>query len=439
MRHKSFKKVLKKKIEKEDIYIFIDRIIYSRFFKKKIFFVALTILFLIIFSFQTFPHFYDWDTDSPSFYTAAKGTLKQVNIYNQKEFQKLANSLFGKSVVVYPYLYWPILAQLYSPLTLLGYSSYSQFILIMNILLLFLSMYLIYSLLELKSRKTNLPLVFLYLTILVNNPLETTLHHGQVNILVFVLILLAVWLMKHNKEYASSLLLCLAVYLKIYPILFLVLFFLQKKYRYMVYSLINFIAIFLFSSFLFSLDSWLEFVKMGLGNLFYGTKPVFFFDYNAQWGNCSLNGFISQIFIKYDISRSYVMPIILLLLIVCFFLFKSKIKQLLKSKDLNLDISFIFPLSLIFSTISWNHHYIIMIFPLNFLFYKIISERKYNYLLPCLLFAFLILFHPLAGGFPFNQILLFSTVLFLGLLYLYHFARGSPNLGKEKKRPPQNS
>jgi len=433
MHHKSLKKILKKSIQKTDVYRFIDSVIYSRFFKKKIFFVALTILFLIIFWFEVIPHFYTWDTDSPSFYTAAKGILKDINIYDQTEFQKLANSLFGRSLVVFPYLYWPILAQLYVPLTLLEYAAYSQFILIMNILLLFLSMYLIYSLLELKSRKTNLPLILLYLTILVNNPLETTLHHGQVNILVFVLILLAMWLLKHNKEYASSFLLCLAVYLKIYPILFLVLFLFQKRYRYMIYSFFNFIAIFLVSSLLFSLDSWLEFVKMGLGNLFYGTKPEFFFDYNAQWGNCSLNGFISQIFIKYNISRSYVMPIVLLLLIVCFFFFKSKIKQLLKSKDLNLDISFIIPLSLIFSTISWNHHYIIMIFPLNFLFHRIISERRYNYLLPCLFFAFLILFHPQAGGFPFNQVLFFSTLLFLGLLYLYHFSRSSLNLREKKK------
>ena len=433
MRLNSLKKLLKKEIKKENIYSFIDRIVYSRFFKKKAFLGALTILFLIIFWFQVLPHFYTWDTDSPSFYTAAKGILKHINIYDQKEFQTLANSLFGRSQVVFPYLYWPILAQLYAPLTLLGYSAYSQFILSLNILLLFLSMYLIYSLLELKSSKTNLPLVFLYLTILVNNPLETTLHHGQVNILVFVLILLAVWLLKHDKEYASSFLLCLAVYIKIYPILFLVLFLFQKRYRYMVYSAINVLAIFLVSVLFFSLNSWLEFFKMGLGNLFYGTKPEFFFDYNAQWGNCSLNGFISQIFIKYDISRSYVMPIVLVLVIVCFFLFRPKIKQLLKSKDLNLDISFILPLSLIFSTISWNHHYIIMIFPLNFLFYRIISERRYDYLLPSLFLAFFILLHPLGGGFPFNQILFFSTVLFLGLLYLYHFTRSSLNLRARKE------
>jgi hypothetical protein len=432
MRFNSLKTLLKKEIKKEDIYSLIDRIVYGRFFKKKFFLVALTILFLIIFWFQVLPHFYTWDTDSPSFYTAAKGILKQINIYDQKEFQTLANSLFGRSLVVYPYLYWPVLAQVYAPLTLLGYPAYSQFILIMNILLLFLSMYLIYSLLELKNRKTNLPLIFLYLTILVNNPLETTLHHGQVNILVFVLILLAGWLLKRDKEYASSFLLCLAVFIKIYPILFLVLFLFQKRYRYLAYSVINFIAIFLVSVLLFSLDPWVEFVRMGFGNLFYGTKPEFFFDYNAQWGNCSLNGFISQIFIKYDISRSYVMPIVLVLLIVCFFVFKPKIKQLLKSKDLILDISFIFPLSLIFSTISWNHHYIIMIFPLNFLFYRIISERRYNYLLPCLFFAFTILLHPRGGGFPFNQILFFFTVLFLGLLYLYHFSRKTMNQSKLK-------
>jgi len=417
------KNSLKQKITKEDIYKIIDSVISSIFFKKKLYLVLLIIIFIIGFSFQNFYHFYTWDTDSPSFYTAAIGMLQNINIYDHQEFQKLADSLFGKSIVVFPYLYWPVLAQLFIPLTYINYSDYFLLLLIINILLTFTCLYLIYNLLELNTRKNNLPILFLFLTIVHNLPLQTTLHHGQVNILVFGAILLSLLLLKHNKEYSSSFFLSIAVYLKIYPVLFLALFLLQKKYKYIVYSFINFIAIFLFSSLLFSLDPWLDFIKMGISNLFYGTKSDFFIDYNAQWGNNSLNGFISQIFIRNDLSRSLVMPVVLLLLIACFFLFKSKIKKLLKRKELNLDASFIFTLSLIFSTISWNHHYVIMIFPLIFLFNKIISERRYNYLLPYLLLAFLILFHPRTGGFPFNQILFMSTVLFLCLLLQYHFSR----------------
>ena len=428
MQPNNLKKFLKKDIKKEDVFKAIDKIICSSLFKKKIYLFIIIIVVIYGFLIQTLPFFYTWDTDSPSFYIAAKGILKNINIYNQQEFQELADSTFGKSMVVFPYLYWPVLAQLLTPLSFLDYSYYFKLSYVINILLTFLTLYLIYSLLELNNRKDNLPIIFLFLTILVNIPLQTTIHHGQVNILVFGVILFSILLLKRNKEYSSSFLLCLAVYLKIYPILFLVLFFFQKKYKYVVYSLINFIAIFLFSSLLFSLDPWFEFVNMGINNLFYGTKSEFFFDYSAQWGNCSLNGFLSQIFIKNNMSRSYVMPIILVLLIACFFLFKSKIKKLLKSKDLNLETSIIFTLSLIFSTISWNHHYVIMIFPLVYLFNKIIAERRYNYLLPCLLIASLILYHPLAGGFPFNQILLISTILFLSLLLHYHFSRSSSNL-----------
>ena len=160
---------------------------------------------------------------------------------------------------------------------------------------------------------------------------------------------------------------------------------------------------------------------MGIGNLFYGTKSEFFFDYNAQWGNNSLNGLVSQIFIMNDLSRKLVIPVVLVITIICFFLVRPKLKRLLKRQELNLDASFILTLSLIFSTISWNHHYVIMIFPLTFLFSKIISERRYSYLLPCLILSSFIVYHPFAGGFPFNQILFLTTVLFLILLLQYHF------------------
>lgn len=428
MRFNSLKKIFKKEIRKEDIYKAIDRFIYSLFFKKKIFFSFIIVILIFGFLIQSVPHFYTWDTDSPSFYTAAKGILRDIHIYDQKDFQGLADSIFGKSIVVFPYIYWPILAQIFTPLAFLEYPLYSQLFLIINILLTFLCLYLIYSILDLKSRTSNMTLIFLFLIILVNTPLQTSLHHGQINILVFGIVLLSLLLLKHKKEYSSSFLLSLAVYLKIYPILFLILFFFQKRYRYILFSVLNFITIFLFSILLFSSHSWNEFFRMAINNFLYGKKPEFFFDYNAQWGNCSLNGFLSQLFMINNISRKYVMPAVLSLLVVCVFLFKSHLKKILTLKDTNLEVSFVFILSLIFSTISWNHHYVIMMFPLMALLNKIIIERRYNYLIPYFFIASQILYHPRSGGFPFNQILLMATILFLILMLHFHFSRSPENL-----------
>ena len=420
---KSILNILRKKITKKDIHRAADFVVYNQVFQNRLVIAFLIAFFLIIFAFQAFEHFYTWDTDAPSFYTAAKGILLKVNIYDPQEFQELADSLFGRTIVVFPYLYWPVLAQMFTPFTLLDYSDYFLLLLVFNILITFFCLYLVYRLLDLKNRKNNLPFVFLFLTLAVNRPLHTTLHHGQVNILVFSLILLSLLLLKNKKEFASAFFLCLAAYLKIYPVLFLAWFFFQKRYRYIFYSIVNFGAIFLVSGLLFSFNSWLDFIKMGAGNLFYGTKSEFFFDYNAQWGNNSLNGFLSQFFLSHDLPRNLVMPVILVILLACFLVFRTKIKDLLRKKELNLDASIILTLSLVLSTISWNHHYVIMIFPLTFLFNRIITEKRYGYLPLFTLTAFLILYHNRAGGFPFNLILFFATVLFLILLLHYNFSR----------------
>lgn len=432
MPFESLKQFLQKKIQKEDYLRAFGKIIDSQLWNKKVFFVGTITIFVFLFYIQHISHFYTWDTDLPSFYTAARGILQNINIYDQQEFQKLVDSFFGKSTVVFPYLYSPVLAQILSLFSFLDYALFSQLFLIINLVLTLFCVYLTYILLDLKTSKSKLPLFFLLLTIVINNPLETTLHHGQINILVFGIVLLSFLLLKHKKEYAASLFMCFAVYLKIYPVLFFVLFFFQKRYKYLFYSAINFILIFLLSIVFFPSHTWLEFSQMAANNFLYGKKTEFFFDYNAQWGNCSLNGFFSQLFMIINIPRKFVMPTIISLLIALFFLLRSQLRKIVAVSETNIPISFVFILSLVLSTISWNHHFVIMIFPLAYLFNRIILERRYNYLIPFILVASQILYHPRTGGFPFNQILLVATLLFLLMLLYFHFKKKPETFLKQK-------
>ncbi|UCC38400.1 MAG: DUF2029 domain-containing protein [Candidatus Aminicenantes bacterium] len=378
---------------------------------------------LSVFFFQVLPYANQWDRDSPSFYTAAKGITKKIDIYDWEEFQTLADSIFGKSEKIYPYVYLPVLAQIFIPLTLLDFPDYFLFLFIFNILLTFITIFLIYRLLELRKEETQLPLVFLFLIMLGNIPLLTTIDYGQINILVFDLILLSMVLLKTDKKFISSFLLCLAIFLKIYPALFLVFFFFQKKYRYILYSLINFAIILFLSVIIFSPSLWNGFLNMFLNNFFSGEKSNAFFDFGAHMNNCSLNGFLSQLFIGYGLPRACVFPTIILLLIILFFLFKSKIKELITWENHNLNISIILILILILSTISWIHHYVIMLFPVAYLFKRIIQERRYIYIIPFSLLLFFIMYYPPWGGFPFNQIRLMSIVALLFLTAYYDFSK----------------
>jgi hypothetical protein len=415
--------LLNKKTTLEDIYQVADKMIFNKFFQRKLFLLIIVSILLVIFFIQALPSANQWDRDSPSFYTAATGITKKINIYDWEEFQGLARSIFGKSEIVYPYLYSPILAQLFIPLTFLDYPDYFLLLFIFNGLLIFLSILLIYRLLELKEEKTQLPLVFLFLIMLGNIPLLTTVDYGQINILVFNMILLSMVLLKSDKKFISSLLLCFAIFIKIYPALFLVLFLFEKKYRYILYSVINFIIILLISIILFSQSHWCGFIDMSLDNFISGEKSNLFFDFGAHINNCSLNGFLSQLFIKNGIPRAYVPPAIILFLIILFFLFKSKIIELIKWRSLHLNISLILILILVLSAISWVHHYVITIFPVAYSFKRIIQERRYIYFVPFGLLFYFIMYYPPWGGFPFNQIRLMSTIALLFFIAYYDFSK----------------
>jgi len=415
--------LLNKKIALEDIYQVADKIIFNKFFQRKLFLLIIISVLLVVFFIQVLPSANQWDRDSPSFYTAAKGITKKIDIYDWEGFQTLADSIFGKSEIVYPYLYSPVLAQLFIPLTFLDYPDYFFLLFIFNVLLTFLSIFLIYKLLELKEEETHLPLVLLFLIMIGNIPLLTTIEYGQINILVFNMILLSMVLLKSDKKFISSILLCFAIFFKIYPVLFLVLFLFEKKYRCILYSVINFIIILLVSIILFSPSYWYGFINMSLDNFLSGEKSNVFFDFGAHINNYSFNGLLSQLFIKNGLPRAYVLPTIILFLIIIFFLFKSKIKELIKWENLNLNISIILILILTLSIISWVHHYVIIIFPVAYLFKRIIQERRYIYFVPFSLLFYFIMYYPPWGGFPFNQIRFMSAIALLFFIAYYDFSK----------------
>lgn len=424
------KRFLTKKISKKDLQKALRDIFESSFFKKKGFLFIIIFFSVLHFAVRNYENFFLWDTDSPSYYTAAEGILRGINIYDHQAFQNLADELFGRSQTVYPYLYWPIPAQVFTPFTLLDYNSYFDALFVINIILTVICFVLIYKLLELKKSRTYITLMFLFIAFSWNIPLVITYHHGQVNLFVFAFILAALWLLKKNRLLFSSFFLCLAVYFKIYPALFFVLFLLQKRVRYLIYSAVSGAVIFLASVLFFSFKPWESFIRMGLNNFLYGKKSEFFFDFNAQWGNVSLNGFLSQLFMYLGLPRNLVFPFLLVLLVLSILIFRKAFQRIIQTEDLNVSASAVLISTLILSTISWNHHYIIMIYPLAVLIHHISEEKRYGYLLPVILLTVPILNHPWAGGFPFYQVLMFSSLTILVLMMIFHRDR-SPAQQKE--------
>ncbi|MCJ7682240.1 MAG: hypothetical protein MUP70_16055, partial [Candidatus Aminicenantes bacterium] len=164
-------KLKNKTITAKQVVETIDRSVSSPVFQSKWVIGILCAGIALVFIVQHIPLLYDWDIDSPSYYIAAQGIGRGIDIYDQEQFQAMADEILGRVYVIYPYIYPPIVAQSLLPLTHLDFKSYSTVVLAGNVILSFAVVALIYSLLNFSSRTTLLPLLYLFTLLLFNVPL----------------------------------------------------------------------------------------------------------------------------------------------------------------------------------------------------------------------------------------------------------------------------
>jgi hypothetical protein len=266
--------------------------------------------------------------------------------------------------------------------------------------------------------------MFLFILLIPNVPLLITIERGQINLLVLDLTLFSLILLKKNRVWLSSLLLCLAVLIKVYPVLFFFHYLFQKRYKYLLCAALNGAGIFLLSIALFGKTVWLEFVKSGLKMFSGATQSLFTRHYVAHIDNNTLGSFFLQLVPSPSAVLESALSLLTPVLLVGFLFYLFLAKTSLARDHSNLGTSIILMASLFISPITWSHHFVIMLFPLAYVMSRIVREKRYGYLLPfCLLGAF-ILYNPLYGGFPFNQLRLFASLGFL--LMLLHFGYKLP-------------
>ena len=413
-----------KRFGRDEVSAAIDRAFHAPVLQQKPVFWALALLCAYFFFMQTLSFISTWDTDSPSYYTAAQGLRAGINIYEDREFQPLADSLFGKGLVVYPYLYPPLLAQICLPLAGLSQSANFLFFYVLNLLLTFLGLYLTIELLELSRCRTLLPALFPFALLLFNEPLLTTIHHGQVNLIVFDAILLSLVFQKKDKPLPATFFLSLAVFIKIYPVLFILPFLFSKRIKYLAAFAANSAALLSFSLLLSGPKPWLDFARSTLDLFLKKPNSPFTQGFQNSFGNVSLKGFLTQGFARLQLPETMVVPVFIALTALLFILIFVIPKKRAISSDPALESSLLFILTLVLAPITWSHHFVIMLFPLSYLFGRIIREKRYAFL-PLL--AFLgsqILYELPWGAFPYNQVRLLAVLGLLGMLL--HFARTSP-------------
>ena len=181
--------MFKKEIKQENVFQLIDKFIYSDLLRRKITQGLILVMLFTVFLIQNVPNYVLSSRDASTYYTAALGMTQKINVYDEQEFQALADSLFGTSPVIYPYLYFPVPAQLFVPFTRLTPTQYFHVIFILNLLCTCACLYAIYLLLKLQDAASPLSLIFLLFLLCGNFPLLNTIHQGQINLMVFTMFL----------------------------------------------------------------------------------------------------------------------------------------------------------------------------------------------------------------------------------------------------------
>ena len=409
---------LKKKVTGTDMTAYLDGLVFHPLWKKRTFVWIFCVLCSAVFIVSIIPHSADIDIDSPSYYTAAKGIQKGINIYEEERFQSLADQTFGHSKIVWPFIYPPLTAQIFIPLTLLNPLDYSRALLLINILATFLCVFLLADLLKLGSHPSGLPLLFLFSMLLFNFPLYRTLEFGQLNMWVLACLLLSLRLDRQNRPLSSAFFLMAAIFLKIFPAVFLVYYLIKKRFRYVTTALVSGLGLLGLSVILSGLNPWIDYVKILFRSFVLGEKPLYFFDFTTFLNNNSLKAFFTQFLMHFDLSRSFASILVLLFLVTVAIAARKKIADFFRIQDQNFIASILIMLPLVLSSMCWPHHFVSLMIPAVYIFALIIEKRRYSLLVPFLAVYGLFAYFPPYGGFPFNHARLLAAILIFPLIHI---------------------
>lgn len=386
-------------------------------FKKKSFVVLIILISFAFFLIKMYPSLNIVKIDDPSYYVAAIGIKKSVNIYELSTFTSLGEKVLGKSSNVLPYVYPPLLAEIFTIFSGLDYQTYTQILFLFNMLLSLLLLIGLFLLFHSEKHKSYFPTIFFFFLLNINTPVTRTIHNGQVNLLILNLLIFAFFFYKNNKFLPSSFCLGLACLIKIFPLIFLLIFLAKKKIKYFIFFTMNSFLLVSVSILFYGEQIWRNYLVHFFQNFFGNKKTIFSLLYSSAISNNSLRSFFNQLSQLYNLPANLTSLVSLLLSILifaatCFLLMKYK-------NNLTFSFSLLIICYILISPLSWVHHYVLVIVPLYYLVLKIVETQTFHNFFFLLPLAAIIEAFPVIAGFPFNQFRLLALIaIYLILIFL---------------------
>jgi hypothetical protein len=233
-------------------------------------------------------------TDFPSFYWPAVAAFGGGGSPYGAEVIEAASQQLGQQV--FPYLYPPPTLLLLYPLTWFEYETAKILALVLNHLaILALGHVLLHRLLGLRFARRFFLLAAAYLFLF--EPVAITLNHGQVNLVALLMVCLA-WLASKEQRHPAlvAIPLVLAILLKTYPALLLVLLLIRREYRAAAWSAGLLVGVSALSLLVLPASLWTEYLTQVVPSAGYGQTPHLLFSPAAPW-NQSINGLVARLFL----------------------------------------------------------------------------------------------------------------------------------------------
>ncbi len=334
--------------------------------------------------------------DFQVFYYSTKNVLMNINPYT-------AHNVF--TIFNYPI----ITTFLYIPLVFLDYQIAQGVYVSLSYFAVYFIVYLCFHILDKKIKLINYLLIVSF--VFMSFPTKFTLGMGQANLIGYMFLLVSYFFYGRKKDFLSGLLLGIAIIQKPILVFMLVFYLLHKSWKVFAGTMMIVITL-IAGACLFNRYQFLVYYVLNVSSKLMGSKAA------EVYYNQGFLGFISRLIPQLTLRSILSYIFIFSCLIMIFYV---SIKKRLTSHQQFVVILTVLPL---INPLSWQHHYIILIFPFIYLLiYTHIKNIKWLLVIPYLLvswnfknpdyrlpFSFLILSHQFIGGFILLYLLLKEKV-----------------------------
>lgn len=329
--------------------------------------------------------------DLPSYYIAGKLALNGRNPYNPVELRMTAQAL-GMGTLVYPYIYFPMLALIFMPLSLLDFSVVQILWFCISQAFFWLSLAVMRTIADAcrpdDARSPSGSRVALILMACLSYPLVSNFVNGQVNTVILFLLSAFILQLIKGADIQAGLLLGIVGMIKPQPLILFPYLLLRRRFRAAVSALITFVA---GTAATASVIGWSNFryyltEVLPTFNMVHTTFPPILI-YAPP--NQSIHGFLYRLLRSTEYSSGFVqvpslirplstMLVILVFLISAGALIRWRREDLrnkratspgsdpmvgweqTKARGIFRDCAFLIVTSILLSPITWDHHLVIV-------------------------------------------------------------------------------